>query len=66
MRFEKNSYVKRMNEVRPYVTLDGSLVYEIINPAKSPVRSVSVATAIVKPGSSTELHEHIDLMKFTL
>ena len=55
-----------MNEVRPYVTLDGSLVYEIINPAKSPVRSVSVAIAIVKPGSSTELHEHIDLMKFTL
>ncbi|WP_456477329.1 cupin domain-containing protein [Methanopyrus sp.] len=42
----------------PYVTLDGSLIYEVVRPEFSRVKTVSLAVAEVPPGESTVPHYH--------
>ena len=42
----------------PYVTLDGSLVTELVRPERGGSRNVSVAEAVVSPGESTRRHAH--------
>ncbi|WP_456481466.1 cupin domain-containing protein [Methanopyrus sp.] len=44
----------------PYVTLDGSLIYEVVRPEFSRIKTVSLAVAEVPPGESTVPHYHID------
>jgi mannose-6-phosphate isomerase-like protein (cupin superfamily) len=44
--------------VRAFVTKDGSEVYELLHPKNSRVRRLSIAEAVVKPGSATKEHFH--------
>ncbi len=46
------------NEVRPFITKDGSLIREVLSPRNSSIRRQSLAEARVKPGKSTEPHTH--------
>jgi mannose-6-phosphate isomerase-like protein (cupin superfamily) len=50
-----------MGEVEPgepYVTVDGSLVTELVRPERGGSRNVSVAAAVIQPGESTRAHAH--------
>jgi mannose-6-phosphate isomerase-like protein (cupin superfamily) len=42
----------------PHLTLDGSLVTELIRPERGDSRNVSVAEAVLAPGGSTRPHLH--------
>lgn len=44
--------------VRPYVTLDGSLIRELMHPRVHVNRAQSLAEATLAPGASTRLHRH--------
>ncbi len=52
--FIKTEYHK----VRPYTTMDGSLIRELMHPEIQGNKQQSIAEAIVAPGSSTLLHKH--------
>ena len=41
-----------------FVTKDGSLVRELMHPAKHACRAQSLAEALVEPGAATALHRH--------
>ncbi len=45
-------------DVEPYETLDGSLVYELVRPEFSEIKSMSLAVAVIPPGESTRPHYH--------
>ncbi len=45
-------------EVKPFVTLDGSEIRELMHPAVHGNRQQSLAMATVAPGASTQLHRH--------
>lgn len=47
-----------MSSTKPYITKDGSLIYEVFNPGNSQVKNLSVAIAEIPPNSSTKLHRH--------
>ena len=42
----------------PYVTLDGSLIRELIRPEDQGSRRLSVAEATIAPGQTTHRHRH--------
>lgn len=44
--------------MEPYLTLDGSLVWELIRPERQGSRNLSVALAEVAPGACTRPHRH--------
>jgi len=44
----------------PYVTLDGSLVTELVRPDRGGSGNVSAAEAVVEPGASTRPHCHAE------
>ena len=46
------------NQVMPYTTKDGSLVRELMHPAVHGNSNLSLAEAVMEPGSSTDLHLH--------
>ena len=46
------------NNIRPYQTLDGSEIREIMHPQVHGNTRQSLAQAIVKPGETTQLHRH--------
>jgi mannose-6-phosphate isomerase-like protein (cupin superfamily) len=46
------------NPAEPYLTLDGSLVWELIRPERQGSRHLSVAVAEVAPGAATKPHLH--------
>mgnify|MGYP001189028077 CR=1 FL=1 len=46
------------DDIPPYVTMDGSLVRELLHPAVHGNRNLSLAEAIVAPGAATALHCH--------
>lgn len=48
----------RYAEAVPFVTLDGSMIRELLHPAVHGNRQQSVAEAIVAPGTETRLHRH--------
>ncbi|GAB4338938.1 MAG: cupin domain-containing protein [Desulfobulbaceae bacterium] len=45
-------------DVSPYVTRDGSLIYELMHPSRHGVSRLSFARALVEPGQKTILHRH--------
>ena len=47
-----------MSSTKPYITKDGSTIYEIFNPKNSQVKNLSVAIAEIPSNSSTKLHRH--------
>jgi len=48
----------RYAEIQPYITLDGSLIRELIHPGIHGNHNLSVAEAEVPPGGVTRLHRH--------
>ena len=50
--------VKNREHVTPYITKDGSTVWELFHPLTAPVLDVSVAEAYVESGKETRLHVH--------
>lgn len=48
----------RRDAVAPFVTADGSLVRELMHPARHAARRQSLAEATVPPGGRTFLHKH--------
>ena len=49
----------RYAAVRPYVTRDGSLIRELLHPTQHGNVRQSLAEAEVAPGTSTQLHYHL-------
>ena len=47
-------------QVEPYVTLDGSLIRELMHPRTHGNRAQSLAEAIVDVGGATRLHRHLN------
>lgn len=52
------SHCTRYSSVPPFVTKDGSLIRELMHPARDAVQRQSLAEAIVQPGQTTALHRH--------
>ena len=52
--------IKSLNEIKPYITLDGSLIYEYFNPGNSPLKTLSIALAVIEKGEATKPHIHTD------
>ena len=48
----------RLDEARPFTTLDGSTIREVAGPASLPSRNQSLAEATVDPGRETQSHFH--------
>jgi mannose-6-phosphate isomerase-like protein (cupin superfamily) len=48
----------RSGDATAFVTKDGSLVRELMHPAKHACRAQSLAEALVEPGAVTALHLH--------
>jgi mannose-6-phosphate isomerase-like protein (cupin superfamily) len=48
----------RREDAEPFVTKDGSLVRELMHPARHASRLQSLAEAIIAPGAATALHRH--------
>lgn len=46
-------------EIVPYMTKDGSMIRELMHPARHGNRNQSVAEAQVPPGARTYLHRHL-------
>ncbi len=51
-------YVRRREEIEPYVTRDGSQIREWAGPGYSPAANQSLAEATVAPGATTIRHYH--------
>jgi mannose-6-phosphate isomerase-like protein (cupin superfamily) len=45
-------------DVKPYITKDGSIIRELVHPNHTKAKNVSLAEAIVKPNEETFLHIH--------
>ncbi len=48
----------RYDEIEPYVTKDKTLIRELLHPAAHGQGTVSLAEACLKPGLTSELHQH--------
>jgi mannose-6-phosphate isomerase-like protein (cupin superfamily) len=51
-------HVGRLDEARPFTTLDGSTIREVAGPASLPSANQSLAEATVDPGRETQAHLH--------
>ena len=51
-------HVGRLDEARPFTTLDGSSIREVAGPASLPSQNQSLAEATVDPGRETQAHYH--------
>lgn len=51
-------HVGRLDEARPFTTLDGSTIREVAGPASLPSTNQSLAEATVDPGRETQAHFH--------
>jgi len=51
-------HLARYDQLRPYVTADGSTIREWAGPGYSPARNQSLAEATVEPGGATTAHYH--------
>ena len=51
-------HVGRVDEARPFTTLDGSTIREVAGPASLPSSNQSLAEATVDPGRETQAHYH--------
>ncbi len=50
--------VGRLDEARPFTTLDGSEIREVVGRVSLPARNQSLAEATVPPGGETQAHYH--------
>jgi mannose-6-phosphate isomerase-like protein (cupin superfamily) len=50
--------IKNRENIKPYVTKDGSTVRELYHPSSSPFTGASLAEASVERGGHTEAHVH--------
>jgi mannose-6-phosphate isomerase-like protein (cupin superfamily) len=50
--------VGRLDEARPFTTLDGSEIREVVGRVSLPAQNQSLAEATVPPGATTEAHYH--------
>ncbi len=50
--------ISHLNAIKPYVTRDGSLIFELMHPLLHGNKNQSLAQAIVEPGQRTVLHRH--------
>ena len=50
--------VGRLDEARPFTTLDGSEIREVVGRVSLPAQNQSLAEATVPPGAETEAHYH--------
>lgn len=44
--------------IKPYTTKDGSLIRELMHPDRNGCTNISLAEAVIGPGSATALHIH--------
>lgn len=51
-------HLARYDQLRPYVTADGSTIREWAGPGYSPAQNQSLAEATVEPGGATTAHYH--------
>ena len=51
---------KSIRDIKPFVTLDNSLIYEYIGSSDPLTRELSVALAVVEKGKQTRLHIHVN------
>jgi mannose-6-phosphate isomerase-like protein (cupin superfamily) len=51
-------HVGRLDEARPFTTLDGSTIREVSGPTSLPSRNQSLAEATVPVGAQTQAHYH--------
>jgi mannose-6-phosphate isomerase-like protein (cupin superfamily) len=51
-------HVSKLDDLEPFVTLDGSTIREIAGPSWTPARNQSLAEATVPPGGQTMPHYH--------
>lgn len=50
--------IRQRRDAKPFTTLDGSTIRELMHPSGSAVRAQSLAEASVAPGATTTLHLH--------
>lgn len=50
--------VRKIKDIEPFVTKDGSIIREVLHPSNSAVKNQSLAEATVKPGERTREHVH--------
>ncbi len=51
-------HLSKLDDLRPFTTLDGSTIREIAGPAWTPAANQSLAEATVPPGGTTAAHFH--------
>jgi mannose-6-phosphate isomerase-like protein (cupin superfamily) len=51
-------HLSTLDDLRPFTTLDGSTIREIVGPAWTPARNQSLAEATVPSGGRTTAHSH--------
>jgi mannose-6-phosphate isomerase-like protein (cupin superfamily) len=52
-------FLSTLDDLEPFVTVDGSTIREIAGPAWTPARNQSLAEATVPPGGATMAHYHV-------
>ncbi len=57
-RYRDGVHVGRLDEARPFTTLDGSTIREVAGPVSLPTRNQSLAEATVPAGGETQGHFH--------
>lgn len=50
--------IRNRSNTTPYITKDGSTIWELYHPESSPIKDTSVAEAYLEPGHETERHIH--------
>lgn len=53
------STITHLKDVSPYVTRDGSQIFELMHPDKHGSQNQSLALAVIRPGEATKLHMHL-------
>ena len=51
--------VSQLADVKPYLTKDQSMIYELMHPAQQGNTAQSLAMAVVPPGVTTLRHKHL-------
>ncbi|MEA2253556.1 MAG: hypothetical protein QOC78_1048 [Solirubrobacteraceae bacterium] len=51
-------HLSKLDDLEPFVTLDGSTIREIAGPSRTPARNQSLAEATVPAGGATVAHYH--------
>lgn len=52
------STITNIKNIEPYITKDGSQIFELMHPGKNPCQYQSLALAVISSGKSTKMHKH--------